>query len=247
MALSISQCRPTRRTSILALAVLVQVQVAAQPAACDGKMLAASQKLDFPYAVRRGGYCDGTVAFDNSAALQLVSYTMGPVRFAPQQPRIKLQSAAPPAGEPLKVVGVDKRPGGSYRFDAILPVGGLDLDLMPAIHPKGLKAEHLGFVAWSNRNGGAVYLPVVAGVPDAADEPLLILRAPTAVVQAAYEICVEGQACGSQQAWAKDLEAGSRLELKLPKGPPARQVAVKITVLGPGGKVMGDVLHLVIP
>ena len=118
---------------------------------------------------------------------------------------------------------------------------------MPAIHPKGLKAEHLGFVAWINRNGRPVYLPVVAGVPEAADAPLLVMRAPTAIVLAAYELCEEGKACGPQQAWSKDLEAGSRLELKLPKGPPARRAAVKITVLGPGGKVMGDVLQLQIP
>jgi hypothetical protein len=247
MSPSVSRSRSILSVSILALAALAHVQVVAQPAACDGKMLAESQKLDFPYAVRPGGYCDGTVAFDNSAALQLVSYTMGPVRFAPQQPRMKLQSAVPAAGAPLEVVGVDKRPGGSYRFDAMLPASGIDLDLMPAIHPKGLKAEHLGFVAWNNRNGRPVYVPTVAGVPEAADAPLLVMRAPKAVVQAAYEICVEGQACGPQQAWAKDLEAGSRLELKLPKGPTARQAAVKITVLGPGGRVLGDVLQLLIP
>ena len=247
MSPSISRCRPIRRVSILALAALAHVQVAAQPAVCSGQTLAESRKLDFPYVARLGGYCDGTVAFNNSAALQLVSYTMGPVRFAPQQPRMKLQSAVPAPGAPLKVVGLDKRPGGSYRLDAMLPANGLEFDLMPAIHPKGLKAEHLGFVAWSYRNGGQVYLPVVAGVPEASDVPVLVMRAPTAVVQAAYEICLEGQLCGSQQMWANDLEAGSRLELKLPKGPPTRNAAVKITVLGPGGKVMGDVLQLLIP
>jgi hypothetical protein len=243
----VSRYRHIRKVSVLALAALANVEVAAQPAACDGKMLAESHKLDFAYAVRSGGYCDGTVAFDNSAALQLVSYTMGPVRFAPQQPRMKLQSALPATGAPLRVVGVDKRPGGSYRLDAMLPATGLDVDLMPAIHPKGLKAEHLGFVAWEKRNGGPVYLPVVAGVPEPSDAPVLVMRAPTAVVQAAYEICLEGQVCGPQQAWAKDLEAGSRLELRLPRGLSASQAALKITVLGPGGKVMGDVLQLLIP
>jgi len=90
-------------------------------------------------------------------------------------------------------------------------------------------------------------VPVVAGVREDADAPLLVMRAPTAVVQAAYEICIEGQVCGPQQLWAKDLEAGSRLELKLPKGPLVRQATVKITVLGPGGRVAGEVLHLLIP
>lgn len=243
----ISRCRPVCRALLLALGTLAHVQVAAQPAGCDGKMLAASQKLDFPYAVRPGGYCDGTVAFDNAAALQLVSYTLGPVRFAPQQSRMKLQIAVLAEGEPLKVVGVDKRPGGSYRFDAMLRASGLEFDLMPAIHPKGLEAEHLGFVAWRNRNGEPIYIPVVAGAPQAGDAPLLVMRAPAAVVQAAYEICVEGQACSLQQAWAKDLEAGSRLELKLPRSSSMRYAAIKITVLGPGGKVIGDVLHLLIP
>lgn len=238
--------RLTRKIPFLALTVLAHVQVAAQPTACDKDVLAASQKLDFPYAIRPGGYCDGTVAFDHSAALQLVSYTIGPVRFTPQQQRLKLQGAAV-AAAPLRVVGVDTRPGGSYRFDAMLPPSGLDFDLKPAIHPKGIKAEHLGFVAWSNRDGRPVYSPVVAGAPESADAPQLVLRAPTAIVQAAYELCVQGLPCGAQQAWAKDLEAGSRLELKLPKGPPAQQVAIKVTVLGPGGKVMGDVLHLFIP
>lgn len=246
MSRSVSWCQPFR-VSILTLAALAPIQVTAQPPACDEKMLAESQKLDFPYAVRPGGYCDGTVAFNHSAALQLVSYTMGPVRFAPPQPRMILQSAVPASGAPLKIVGVDKRPDGSYRFDAMLPASGLDFDLMPAIHPKGLKAEHLGFVAWSNRDGKPVYLPVMAGAPEATDAPLLVMRAPTAIVQAAYEICVEDQTCGPQQEWAKDLEAGSRLELKLPKGPSVRQAAVKITVLGPGGRVIGDVLHLLIP
>lgn len=246
MSLCIFQRRFIGRASILALATVAHAQTA-QPEACDGKMLRESQKLDFPYAVRSGGYCDGTVAFDHSAALQLVSYTMGPVRFAPQQPRVKLLSAVLAVGAPLKMVAVDKRPGGSYRFDAMVPASGLELDLMPAIHPKGLKAEHLGFVAWINRNGSPVYLPVVTGNGEATDAPLLVMRAPTAIVQAAYEICIKDQGCGPQQAWARDLEAGSRLELKLPKGTSTQQVAIKITVLGPGGRVMGDVLHLVIP
>ena len=247
MSPSMTRCRPIRTLSTLALFALAYAQVVAQPAACDGKVLAESQKLEFPYAVRPGAYCDGTVAFDNSAVLQLVSYTIGPVGFTSQQPRMRLQSAAPAAGAPLNVMGVDKRPGGSYRFDALLPASGLDFDLMPAIHPKGLRAEHLGFVAWRNVNGRQVYLPVVAGVREAADAPLLVMRTPTAVVQAAYEICIEGQACGSQQAWGKDLEAGSQLELRLPKGPPGGQAAVKVTVLGPGGRVIGAVLHLLIP
>ncbi len=242
-----TRCRPIRRISIVSLVALAHAQVAAQPSACDGKMLAESQKLVFPYAVRPGGYCDGTVAFNHSAALKLVSYTMGPVRFAPQQPSMKLQSAVPIADTLPKVVGVDKRPAGTYRFDALLPPRGLDLDLTPAIHPKDLKAEHLGFVAWTNRNGGTVYLPVVAGLADPGDAPLLVMRAPQAIVQAAYELCLEGQPCGPQQPWAKDLQEGSRIELNLPRGPSPGQVSIKITVLGPGGKVAGDVLQLLVP
>ena len=131
MSLTLPRCRPIRRVSVLTLAALVQVQVAAEPAACEGKVLAESQKLEFPYAVRPGGYCDGAVAFDHSAALQLVSYTMGPVRFAPQQQRMKLQSAVPETGAQLKVVGVDKRPDGSYRLDAMRAASGREIDLMP--------------------------------------------------------------------------------------------------------------------
>lgn len=235
------------RGGLIALAVLASASVIAQPAVCDGRLLAASQKLDFPYAARPGGYCDGTIAIDNSAALQVVSYTMGPVRFAPQQPRIRLQVVPVSSGHSIKVIGLDKRPGGSYRFDAVLPPGGIDLDLGPAVHPKGLKAEDLGFVAWTMLNGRTLYTPVVAGAPDPADVPILVLRAPTAVVQAAYEICSDAGDCGPQQAWARDLEAGSRLELKLPRGPSARQTTVKITVLAPGGRIIGDVVRLLAP
>lgn len=232
---------------MLSLAAAAHLHVAAQPAACDGKTLADSRNLEFPYAVRPGGYCDGTAAFDHASALQLVSYTMGPVRFEPQQARMKLQTPLPPPGSPLKVIGVDKRPTGTYRFDAALSVSGLEIDLLAAIHPKGLTSQYLGFAAWSSLEGIAVYFPVVAGVPQPSDAPLLVFRAPTAVVQAAYEICVHGQACGPQQPWARDLKAGSLLELKLPKGPTARQVAFKVTVLGPGGKIDGDVFQLLIP
>lgn len=247
MSKQISRCPHVRRIFVLALAALAHVQAAAQPAVCDVKLLSESQKLDLPYAVRANGYCDGTVALDNSAVLQIVSYTVGPVWFTPHQPRMKLQSAVPVGVVPLKAVGVDKRPGGSYRLDAIIPEGGLDFDLNPAIHPKGLNAEHLGIVAWHSRNGRAVYVPVVAGGAEASDATLLVMRAPTAIVRAAYEICVEDHPCGPQQVWAKDLEAGSRLELRLPIGPSVRQATVKIVVLGPGGRVVGDVLHLLIP
>lgn len=231
---------------MLVLAGLACVRVAAQPAACDGKMLEQSRKLDFAYAVRAGGYCDGTVAFDHSTELRLVSYTFGPVRFAPEQSFLKLQRAAP-AAEPLKIVGVDKRPDGSYRLDAMLPAGGLDLDLRLAIHPKHLMAEQLGFLAWSYRNGRPIYLPVVAGVPETADAPILVFRTPMSVVQSAYEICIEGRDCSPQQEWASNLAEGSRLELKLSKGPAERNAQVKITVLGPGGRVLGQVVDVVIP
>jgi hypothetical protein len=102
-------------------------------------------------------------------------------------------------------------------------------------------------VAWIDVDGEPVYLPLTVGVRQAGDAPFLIMRAPTAVVQAAYEICLEGHGCGAQQAWAKDVEAGSRLELKLPQGSSAQRAVIKITVLGPGGRVIGDVLHLFIP
>jgi len=232
---------------MLALAALAYSHAAAESDACDKAMLAQSKKLDFPYAARSGGYCDGTVAFDNGAVLQLVSYTMGPVRFSTNQPRVTLKVASSTAGLAMKVIGVDKRPSGSYRFDALLPVSGIELDLTRAVHPKGLKAEHLGFVAWINRNGGTIYLPVAVGVPEAGDSPMLVMRAPTAVVQAAYEICIQGQPCGRQEVWKRDLEAGSQLELKLPKGESVRQATVKITVMAPGNRILADVLKIQIP
>ena len=234
-------------TFALALAALTCGHAAAQPDACDRGILAQSEKLNFPYVARSGGYCDGTVAFDNGAVLQLVSYTMGPVRFSPDQPHVTLKVASSSNGQSVRVIGVDKRPTGSYRFDAIPPASGIDFDLKAAVHPKGLKAEHLGFVAWINRNGSTLYLPVAVGAPEAGDSPVMVMRAPTAVVQAAYEICIQGQPCGPQELWARDLEAGSQLELKLPKGPSLRQAAVKITVVGPGNRTLGDVLQMQIP
>lgn len=226
---------------------MLQLHASDLPAACDARMITASQQFAIPYAARAGGYCDGAVVVNHSASLQLVSYTMGPVEFPVQAANVKLHSAAPSEAALLKVVGLDVRPSGSYRFDAMLQAAGLELDLTRAIHPMGLKPENIGFVAWTERNGKSMYVPLLMRDRQASEAPLLVMRAPTAVVLAAYQICLEGHACGSQHRWANNLPAGSRLELRLPRGSAAQIAQLKLTIQAPGGAVIGAVFQLFIP
>lgn len=245
MSLKISRRAVLRLAGVLT-AVALPCQSFAQPAACNRKALVESGKLEFAYAIRSGGYCDGSVAFEHGAALQLISYTMGPVRFAPGQAKLKLQSVLDAEATPT-VLGIDQRSDGSYRFEAVLPPSGLEFDLRPAVHPKGLKAEDLGFVAWTMRNGRPVYFPVAVGSKQAGDVPILVMRAPIAVVQAAYQICEESGTCAKQMKWAANVEAGSRLQLKLPTATAPRQVTVKFTIVGPGSSELGEVVQVQIP
>lgn len=213
------------------------------PSGCVQNLIATAGTLQHGYAVRQG-YCDGTVPINNSAELQVVSYTAGLVQFSPTQPQLVLKSAVPLAGG-AQLLGMDKRASGSYRLDGVLPAGGLPVNLQSAVHPKGIAQTDLGLLAWKNQGGDKVFVPLDAGAA-AADraKAVLVLRAPIPVVQAAYEICDEASACTPQKLLAQQAPAGALLSVELPQGPKPRRLSVRVTVLGPGNDLSGQVVQV---
>lgn len=228
---------------IAIIALTPEVSANSYPPECEEILLASSQKLKYAYAARPGGYCDGSVSFNHSASLQLVSFTYGRVRYSSKQYDLKIRSKID-GNDSVKLMGIDIRPEGSYRLDALLTSRGLSLDLRPAIHAKNLSSEYLGLLAWHTHTGRPIYVPIVASDQVSTDRPILILRAATPVVEAAYQMCSSQSNCKPQQKWAKDIEAGSRLELEIPADFSATQAIIKITVLGPDNALEGFVLHL---
>lgn len=223
----------------------------ATPPGCKDTLLQASRELAIPYSVRVGNYCDGTIPKENSGALELVSYSAGKIDFGAGQSVLNIQPmrAAGDHDSPVVVLGQDKRSGGNYRLDGQLAsTRFLSVDLKSAILAKAITAQNLALLAWIDRGDGPVYLPVVAGAPsDGQGNAIAVLRASSAMIEVATQLCIGSAPCGSKTVVGKDLPAGSLISFEVPRITTPVEVKVKISSLGPAQQQDGFVLHLMAP
>jgi hypothetical protein len=221
------------------------------PTGCSKHLIEISADLDHRYQLRSGGrYCDGTVPVKNAGRLEVVSFTLGPIVF-PASGSVLLVRRLPVGNDgSLLLTGGDKRPQTSYRLDGNMTGGEFSIDLDAAIRPKGIGAEQFGLFASRQTATGLTYIPVSAGTaPERADAALLVLRASTALVQAARQVCTGNGGCGPMEPipGSVNLMSGGSIEIRLPVTDSIQELSIKLVTVGPGNSMDGDVIDAVIP
>ena len=217
------------------------------PPGCQADLIASASGLPNGYSVRPGSYCDGSLPYLNRGELQVVSFTLGQVIFSPTQNELLL-TRADGGAEQLHITGLDKRAGASYRLDGVVPNSGLHVDLNAAIRPKGIQSADLGFLAWTGSDADRVLTPIEAGAPQNPTIPaILVLRTPNPVIQATMQTCEVGGACDASKPIGDNLPEGSLIEVTLPRAGAVQDLEVKVTALGPGRSISGQVVKIRIP
>ena len=111
--------------------------------------------LEFGYARRRGGYCDGETPQRHSGQMTLQSVTRGNIRFHADVLRVTVSGSGN-----YFLRGRDLRRSGRYRLDGPMLKGSLEIDLNAAIRPLEMEAEDLGLYAWRYDGITRRYAPV---------------------------------------------------------------------------------------
>lgn len=227
-------------------ASMVSVQAQPLPSGCDPKLVEKSKALPYGYAARTGGYCDGSVAIDNSGELQLVSYTLGPVRFDPTGRSLSIEHT--PTATSMRVVGVDKRPGADYRMDALMTGSMLSIDLTNAVTPKKITADNYGVLAWQAYGGKREFFPIVAGASQGErSDGILVLRAASAIVRATWQLCDAGGACEGQKLLGQNLLEGSLTAITLRRSESPKHRELKLNVVEPGSHSSTIIISVLTP
>lgn len=217
------------------------------PPGCSTRYLDESRASSeiAPYAVR-GRYCDGTIAILNSGELAVVSYTVGPVRFRPDQAELKIFGRAR-ASAPIRLLGVDKREGGSYRLDGMIGSEGLTISLAQAIHPKKIDQDALGLFGWRDQQPQPVYVPVATKAAVGGAAATLTLRTPLPIIQADYQICPPSGQCGPRATFVKNQPGGSLLPMRIPADLPNGTHTIKLMILGHGDALFAQTILIEAP
>ena len=198
------------------LTLVARASAQSLPDGCDTKLVDLGKKLPQGYAARAGGYCDGTVSYDHSGELQLVSYTLGPVRFATAEDSLIIEQAQ--VATSLKIAAIDKRPGADYRLDAVMTKPQIRVALASAITPKKIPADSLGVMAWQTYAGKREFVPIVAGaLPGERTTAVLVLRSAAAIAQATWRLCDHAGNCDKEQLLVQGMLEGNLKTLSFQK------------------------------
>lgn len=230
----------------LHLALVDGANAQSLPNGCDSKLVDLGKKLAHGYAARAGGYCDGTVSYDNSGELQLVSYTLGPVRFATAEDSLIIEQAQAPTS--LKIAAIDKRPGADYRLDAFMTRPLIKVALANAITPKKIPADSLGVLAWQTYAGKREFVPIVAGAPPGErTTAVLVLRSAAAIAQATWHLCDPGGTCDKEKLLAQGMLEGNLKTLSFQRTNSTQHKVLQVNVEEANGNKSKVIYSVLLP
>jgi hypothetical protein len=197
-----------------------------------------------------GSYCDGNVPLPHSGAVELVSLTLGTVNFRDNASQLNIRSAATVGkNEVVYLLGVDKRPGKSYRLDGAMGPVGLTVDLRYAIHPIGIEAKQLGLTAWRDTNKGKEFIPLIAGASrDQISSAHAVIRTPVPLVKLVKQLCdIQVDRCDQTQLIGFQVAAGSSVDVEIPLGSVSGVFELKVSSLNATGVTNATSYRIMLP
>lgn len=229
------QARSWAAVSLLAalcLADAARVAVAAPPFPCDGALLRQSEGSSNParYEVRgHGAYCEGVVARLNAGEIEVIGVHQGKIASAGSAGltlRLSSSTLAHVVGQgDIVVLGTAN--AFSYRLDAVIPPGGLHLDMQPVIAALGIESDALGFLAWVNSTSPThEYLPVRLSDGDSAVHVLVVSPIPLRRLRATV-VDLSGNALMPELS-REDVKERQVLSITIPTGSSAKVGTLKI-------------------
>lgn len=217
--------------------------------ACDPELLARPAAVS-PYSVwENGRYCEGFYVAAVGAPFELVSLTLGEVKFQLTDRFVSVEVPGWGSSPIVTLRVLSTTRGVHYRLDAQVSTGQVfSWPTSNVLAKRKLSASEIGAFAISKHQEVKVLVPVAfLGAPPSrssvSEQAIVVLRVPVATDWVRYRVRRSGSEVAGPNPW-KDLErepldAGALVSISLARG--REELAVRLEVRA---KQQGEAAHL---
>ena len=226
---------------------------ATPPAACRRDLLATANQAPEPnYPIRRGDvYCDGLVALQLGADIELIGLGIGRVEYSMSDTSLHIPGPGGGSNEVVAIQGLDRgsrtRRASSYRLDGTLGSTGLDVLIAPAIRAIGIAPSELALVAKSNAGTVEEYLPIVAMQHSPTDPLIATIRVPVAAIRMFAQWCISSQnVCSARKLIREQIARGESIDVEIPRTNGAMRVQLQIDLEAAFGATFSNTYTIIV-